>query len=77
MRAIRPEQVHALHARLAAILAGETTTLVVRVHDGVVRVTARAGEQQLRLESDLLDADAELVLAAKVASFVERRNQSR
>jgi hypothetical protein len=72
MRAIRAEQVRALHARLAGILTGEGIMLAVRLDDGVVRVTARAGEQQVRLESDLLDPDAELVLAAKLACFVER-----
>lgn len=77
MRAVHAEQVHALRARLAGILAGEGDALVMRVQDGVVHVTARAGEHQVRLESDLQDPDAELRLAAKLVCFVERVKYSR
>lgn len=64
------DRARAIHARLAGLLDGEGDALLVRVVDGVARVTAVTSGQTCRLEADLGDPDAELVLAARLACLV-------
>lgn len=72
MQAVSTDQARALHARLAGILSAEGDAVAVRIHHGIAYVTALTGGHQCRLEVDLGDPDAELVLATKVACFVDR-----
>lgn len=76
MQTIRAECVSALHARVANILSDAGDAITLRIHDGFAHVTASTGGQQCRLEIDLRDPDAELVLAAKLRCFVERVRHS-
>lgn len=76
-RVARAEQVHSLHTRLASMLVSSGDVIALRVSDHVADVTAVAGGQQCRLQVDLRDPDAELVLAAKLACFVERVHGAR
>lgn len=68
--------VSALHARLAGILSTDADALALRVQDGIAHVTALEAGHECRLQVDLRDPDAELVLATKLACFVDRVRHS-